>query len=217
MQTDQRSLETLQDIKKMMERSSRFISLSGWSGVAAGVCALVGAWLAHGHLNEATFFINSRKAQSQVYSGDLSILLNIWVFWIAAGTFAAAFASSFFFTWLKTREQGLPIWGPTSRRLLVNVMIPMIAGGIFLLRAAWLGYISIISSGCLIFYGIALLNGSKYTLGEIRWLGLVQIVLGIISLWFVGHGLIFWALGFGVMHIVYGLVMWWKYERIKDN
>src|SRR4030095_704001 len=35
---------TLHDIKSIMERSSRFISLSGWSGVAAGICALAGAW-----------------------------------------------------------------------------------------------------------------------------------------------------------------------------
>lgn len=217
MYTEQRSLEALQDIKKMMERSSRFISLSGWSGVAAGVCALAGAWLAHQHMWEATFFIDSRKAQDQLYSNDLFILLNTWIFWIAVGTFAAAFISSFFFTWLKTKEQGIAIWGSTSRRLLVNVMLPMVAGGIFLLRAAYLGYIELIAPGCLIFYGLALINGSKYTLGEIRWLGLTQIVLGIINLWFVGYGLYFWAIGFGIMHIVYGLVMWWKYERIVSS
>ena len=216
MYPEQQSLEALQDIKRMMERSSRFISLSGWSGVAAGVCALIGAWLAHLHMWEATYFIDDRKAQAQLFSQDLWILLNTWIFWIAVGTFAAAFITSFFFTWLKTREHGIAIWGTTSRRLLINVMLPMVAGGIFLLRAAYLGYIELIAPGCLIFYGLALINGSKYTLGEIRWLGLTQIVLGIINLWFVGYGLYFWAAGFGVMHIVYGLVMWWKYERI-DN
>jgi hypothetical protein len=218
MTSDQRPLETIQDIRKMMERSSRFISLSGWSGVAAGTCALVGAWLARHHLSDTTFFIDYARAANQLYSNDYSILLNTWIFWIAAGTFAAAFISAFFFTWLKSKAQGTPIWGSTSRRLLINVMLPMIAGGIFLFRMVFVdGTAGLVAPGCLIFYGLALLNGSKYTLGEIRWLGLVQIVLGILNLWLIGYGLYFWALGFGVMHIVYGLVMWWKYERVENK
>jgi hypothetical protein len=215
MTSDQRSLETIQDIRKMMERSSRFISLSGWSGVAAGTCALVGAWLAKDYVSgRKEIAINSDLAVVQAMANDYTILFNTWLFWIAAGTFAAAFASAFFFTWLKSKAQGTPIWGSTSRRLLINVMLPMIAGGIFLFRMVFVdGTAGLVAPGCLIFYGLALLNGSKYTLGEIRWLGLVQIVLGILNLWLIGYGLYFWALGFGLMHIVYGLVMWWKYER----
>jgi hypothetical protein len=219
MITDQRPLETIQDIKKMMERSSRFISLSGWSGVAAGSCALVGAALAYPYIyGEKEIFINPDVGIAQAMAGNYTILLNIWLVWIAAGTFAAALASAFVFTWLKTKKQGLPIWGKASRRLMINVMIPMIAGGIFLFRMIYFeGTAGLIAPGCLIFYGLALINGSKYTLGEIRWLGMAQIVLGIINLWFVGYGLYFWAAGFGIMHIVYGLVMWAKYEKGTIN
>ncbi len=215
MTTDQRPLEAIQDIKKMMERSSRFISLSGWSGVAAGSCALIGAALAYPYIHGGKgLFINQNLGLLQLSAGDYFILLNTWVFWIAVGTFVAALASAFLFTWMKTKKQGLPIWGNASRRLMINVMIPMIAGGIFLFRMIYFeGTAGLIGPGCLIFYGLALINGSKYTLGEIRWLGLAQIILGIINLWFVGYGLYFWAAGFGIMHIVYGLVMWWKYEK----
>lgn len=216
---EQRSLDAIQDIKKMMERSSRFISLSGWSGVSAGVCALVGAWLAYPYIHGSKdLFINSDVAIVQAMANDYTILLNTWLFWIAAGTFAAAFISAFIFTWVKTKQQGIALWGATSRRLMINVMLPMIAGGLFLIRMIFIeGTTGLIAPGCLIFYGLALLNGSKYTLGEIRWLGLMQILLGILNLWFVGYGLYFWALGFGVMHIVYGIIMWWKHERVTES
>jgi len=85
-----------------------------------------------------------------------------------------------------------------------------------LFRLIEAGAVGFIAPGCLIFYGLALVNGSKYTLGEVKWLGYGQILLGIINLWWVGNGLYFWALGFGVLHIVYGTLMWWKYERSGD-
>jgi hypothetical protein len=213
MNETQQSLETLQDIKKMMERSSRFISLSGLSGISAGICALVGAWLAYPYVfGYRDYVIDSRM----IVSGhDYSIIFNTWLFWIAAGTFIAAFISAFFFTWIKSRREGTPIWGNTARRLLVNVSIPLITGAIFLFRLIHYGTFGLVAPGCLIFYGLALINASKYTLNEIRYLGYLQILLGLINLWFVGFGLYFWAAGFGILHIVYGVYMWWKYERNK--
>jgi hypothetical protein len=75
------------------------------------------------------------------------------------------------------------------------------------------GIFSLIAPGCLIFYGLALVNASKYTLKEVRYLGYGQMILGIINLWFIGYGIFFWAIGFGVLHILYGTMMWWKYEK----
>ncbi|MEI2748492.1 MAG: hypothetical protein V9E88_07025 [Ferruginibacter sp.] len=105
------------------------------------------------------------------------------------------------------------MWGNTAKRLLINVSIPLIAGGIFLFKLIHFGTFGLVAPGCLIFYGLALINASKYTLGEIRYLGYCQLLLGIINLWYEGLGLYFWAAGFGVLHILYGIYMWWKYER----
>ncbi len=214
MDSQQHSLETLQDIKRMMERSSRFISLSGLSGISAGICALVGAWLSHDYVvGKRDYLINSDVAMVQVMTNDYAIIFNTWLFWIAAGTFVAALVSAFIFTWLKSKKEGIPLWGNTARRLLINVSIPLIAGAIFLFKLIHFGTFGLIAPGCLIFYGLALINASKYTLGEIRYLGYCQMLLGIINLWSVGYGLYFWAAGFGVMHILYGAYMWYKYER----
>ncbi len=216
MNEQQQSLEDLQHIKKMMERSSRFISLSGLSGISAGICALIGAWVAHPYVfGQKDFVINGEIAVVQAMANDYSIILNTYLFWIAAATFIAAFVSAFFFTWVKSKKEGIPMWGSTSKRLIINVSIPVLVGGLFLFRMLHYGTFGLVAPGCLIFYGLGLINASKYTLDEIRYLGYVQIVLGIINLWFVGYGLYFWAMGFGVMHIVYGTYMWMKYERNK--
>lgn len=198
MDSQHQPLETLKDIKRIMERSSRFISLSGWSGVSAGICALIGAWVAHNRLG-------SYKNNSTGLFLDLMV--------IGAITFIAAFISAFFFTYIRSRRNGVPMWDRTVQRLAWNTILPMAAGGFMILRALELGYYELVAPGCLIFYGLALVNASKYTLGEVRYLGYGQIILGVLNLWIINEGLYFWAAGFGVLHIVYGTVMWWKYER----
>ena len=214
MNENQQSLETLQDIKRMMERSSRFISLSGLSGISAGICALIGVWLAAPYVfGRKDYVINADAAIVQAYGQDYSIILNTWLFWIAMGTFFAALISAFFFTWIKSKKEGIPIWGTTAKRLLINVSIPLLPGGIFLFKLLHYGTFGLVAPGCLLFYGLALINASKYTLNEIRYLGYLQILLAVVNLWFVGYGLYFWAVGFGLLHIAYGAYMWWKYER----
>lgn len=209
MSEQQQPLQDLQHIKKMMERSSRFISLSGLSGIAAGICALIGAWFAWKRLH---------IAQSEAYdlvriieTNGTSILYDL--FSIATYTFVGAFISAFFFTYLRSRKDNVPMFGSTTMRLLWNVAIPIVAGGIFLLHMMDHGEFLLVAPGCLIFYGLALVNGSKYTLGEIRFLGYGMLALGLMNLWFTGYGLYFWAMGFGILHIIYGVAMWMKYER----
>jgi hypothetical protein len=211
-------LSAIKDIKQMMERSSRFISLSGWSGISAGICALVGAWFAYRVIGRSRYATDNEFVEkSRSYSNDGYVSVEEFMgnrlFLIAALTFVAAFISAFIFTYIKSRKNNTPIWGTSAQRLLINVSVPMIAGGVFLLKLIHNGSYGLIAPGCLLFYGLALLNGSKYTLGEIRYLGYCEIILGIVSCWFIGWGLYFWAVGFGVLHIVYGAFMLNKYER----
>ena len=204
MDSQRQSLADIQDIKRIMERSSRFISLSGWSGIAAGVCALFGAWV-------AKYYISHYQAASQDRLGNA--LLEGTLLLVAGATFISAFISAFVFTYTRSRREGVAVWGNSARRLMFNTAIPLAAGAFVVYRMLGMGEYGLIAPSCLIFYGLALVNGSKYTLGEVRYLGYFQIILGIINLWMPGNGLLFWALGFGILHIIYGAVMWWKYER----
>ena len=215
-------LESIRDIKQMMERSSRFISLSGLSGIAAGICALTGAWLAHNTLTSFSGQIPDMSIKDKpvlfqatgpfVYTTELFTRL----LGIAFLTFLAAFLLAFLFTYLRSKKTGIPIWGHSSRRVLVNIMVPMLSGGAFLIKILFLGSFTLLAPGCLLFYGLALVNASKFTLPEIRYLGFVMILLALVNLLLESDGLLFWALGFGVSHILYGSFMWLKYERGKS-
>jgi hypothetical protein len=205
------SLETLRDIKRMMERSSRFISLSGLSGVSAGVCALAGAWIAYS-LIHAAYGTGGYIAHSGRDAAGTDIL-KFQLFLLALAVLAGSLISSMWFTWRKARRNGLPIWDHTSKKLMINLAIPMVAGGLFLLGLYYHSQWEVIAPACLVFYGLALVNASKYTLTDIRYLGLLEIALGCVNLYFAQWGIYFWAVGFGALHIVYGLIMWWKYEK----
>jgi len=215
-------LSTLRDIKQMMERSSRFISLSGLSGVSAGVCALVGAWFAN---DVITNHAANRGIGANDYldfkrdNGGITVKEYIGhpLMRIAICTFIAAFIFAFIFTYIRSRKNNMPIWGATSRRLLINVSVPLAVGGVYLLKLMETGAYGLIAPGCLIFYGLSLVNASKYTLNEIRYLGYCNLLLGLINLLYTGYGLYFWALGFGVLHIIYGATMWWRYERNTEQ
>lgn len=215
MDTQNQSLKELQHIKQMMERSSRFISLSGLSGVSAGICALIGAWFAYSRLYQYNLehnILNTRE-QGRYISGNGLSLLTTDLLTIALLTFAGALITSFLFTYLRSKKSGTRLWGTTSLRLFWNISVPLAVGGLFLLRAMQLEHYDLIAPGCLIFYGLALVNAAKYTLGEVRYLGYCQICIGLVNLWMPGYSLYFWAAGFGILHIVYGLLMWFKYER----
>jgi hypothetical protein len=206
----QDTLQEVRDIRRMMERSSRFISLSGLSGVAAGIFALIGAWVAR--------YIIFKQYYSQYnelghWDEEEFTRLKIQSLGLAAAIFVVAFLSAFYFTWRKSHKQGLSLWNHTSRRLFWNMVIPLAAGGLFILGMLQYNDWRFVAPACLIFYGLALVNASKYTLTDIRYLGYCEIVAGLLTMQWINYGLYFWALGFGVLHIIYGIIMWWKYER----
>lgn len=208
------TLQDVRDIRKMMERSSRFISLSGLSGIAAGLWALGGAWIAR-------YVIFSQYYESYddrgYFDGQDFSKLKVRLIGLAAGIFVVAFLSAFYFTWRKSHDQGRPLWDHTSKRLFWNMVIPLVAGALFILCMLQYNEWRFVAPASLIFYGLALVNASKYTLTDIRYLGYSEIVVGLINTQWIGYGLYFWALGFGVLHIIYGIVMWWKYERKTEN
>jgi hypothetical protein len=213
--TSERGAETLQeisDIKRIMERSSRFISLSGLSGIAAGVCALIGAYFADQILKEYY-----QEYNHEGYTDDHFASLKTKLVVVAAIVLLAALILAFVFTWRRARQNHLPVWDLTARKLLWNVLFPLVAGGLFVLAMLQYDEWHFVASACLVFYGLALVNGSKYTLSDVRYLGYSEIVLGLVSTQFIHSGLYFWAIGFGVLHIIYGAIMWWRHERVNSR
>ena len=192
-------LKDITEIRAIMERSSRFISLSGLSGVMAGVYALAGAYVAH--LVVQDYRANPHEYVVTYLMADAAVVLLL-----AVGT-------GVFLTTRRARAQGATIWDATARRLLINLLIPLVVGGLFSLILVARGTVGIIAPSMLIFYGLALVNASKYTLTDIRYLGFAEIGLGLLAALIPGYSLLFWALGFGVFHIIYGTLMYYTHER----
>jgi hypothetical protein len=215
MTPQQEHLKDLREIRSLMERSSRFIGLSGLSGVAAGICALVGAGVVYNYLDIKPFefdhsYVYYAKALNTTKWG-----LEYQKFMLLVGglTVLAAILSGIFFTTRHAKQKGQKIWDKTALRLLANLAIPLVAGGSFCLALMWHGSVAYVAPTTLVFYGLALVNGSKYTLHDVFYLGLVEIALGILAMFMLRYGLEFWAIGFGVLHIVYGSMMYFKYEK----
>lgn len=206
------SLDQLNQIHSMMEQSTRFISLSGLSGIFAGITALAGAVYAYSVINalSPSGLYNGILLKPDVLTFELvqHLLLTAGVILVIALTFGISFTIN------KANKKGQSIWGKTSQRLLVNMSIPLIAGGSFCLVLFYHGHYGLMAPATLLFYGLALLNASKYTLRDIRYLGILEILLGLISSFCIGYGLLFWAIGFGLLHIIYGVVMYYKYDRV---
>ncbi len=202
-------IDDLKEIRSMMEKSSRFISLSGLSGVSAGIIALAGAvlawWYIQNNLETSMYTMNNITT---IELKDLLFLL------LDAGiVLVLAIASATYFAMRKARIQNLPVWNKAAELTFVNLIIPLAAGGVFCLFLFYYNLYLLIAPATLVFYGLALLNASKFTLFEIRYLGITEIILGLIAMAIPGYSLIFWSLGFGILHIVYGAVMYFRYER----
>jgi hypothetical protein len=204
------SSDELKAIRKLMEESTRFLSLSGFSGIFAGIFAIAGALV-------AWFFILGREnilydEYFRNLSASESSLLRLQLVIVAGAVLVLSVISAFWFSAAKARKSGKKMWTPASERLLVNLAVPLVAGGIFILILLLRNNMQMIVPGMLIFYGLALVSAGKFTYTEVFYLGILQITTGLIAALFTGYGLLFWIIGFGMLHIMYGLFMLRKYD-----
>ena len=209
-------LEDIVSIKTMMSKSSRFMSLSGLSGILAGVYALIGAYAAHLVLGqqELTASVQQYPSFAGLINAYMGHPAGSKLVGIGIVVLVMAILTGIILTIRKAKREEEKIWDTSSRRLISNFAIPLATGGAFCIVLMQYGLIGLVAPATLIFYGLALVNASKFTLGDIKYLGIANVIIGLISTQFIGYGLYFWAFGFGVLHIVYGAIMYSKYDRI---
>lgn len=208
MKQQQDYIQDISEIRSMMERSTKFLSLSGWAGIMAGVYALIGAYLAYKVLYfNPDEIVYASLSENEYSDGMLKLVV------LAGSVLILAVGTAIFFSNRRAVKRNEKLWNATSRRLLVNMGIPLVVGGILVLILILKGLIGLVAPLTLIFYGLSLYVASRYTFEDVKLLGLIQISLGLISAYYIGYGLLFWALGFGVAHIAYGIYIHFKYER----
>ncbi|MGE0088442.1 MAG: hypothetical protein AB7S50_03090 [Bacteroidales bacterium] len=209
MKSDLKFIEDIKTIRKIMEDSSRFLSLSGISGVLAGILAIAGALTTYLLIldNGNIPYIDYLNTLSEQKSGFLKWQL----IGIASAVLLLSLLFAFYLSIKKAKHDNKIVWTPVSKRLLINMFIPLAAGGIFVIVLMVQSYFQLIIPCFLIFYGLALVNAGKFTFGEIFYLGILEIVIGLVAAFMPAQGLLFWTIGFGILHIIYGLVMYRKY------
>ncbi|MBE7174761.1 MAG: hypothetical protein INR69_00060 [Mucilaginibacter polytrichastri] len=185
----------LSSIRNLMERSTKFISLSGLSGALAGLYALFGSVL----------------AQRILAAGPEDMITPLLL--TALAVLVLSVGTCLWLSLRKARKKGERVWNAASKGLLTQMSIPLAAGGLFIFALLFRGETDLIAAACLIFYGLALVAGSTFTFADVKGLGILEIVLGLLAILWPQHGLFFWAAGFGLLHIVYGTMMHFKYER----
>ena len=203
--TQENYLQDIQEIKQLMNRSSKFLSLSGLSGIFAGIYALAGAYWAYTIVLEHGDVVRERTTEQ-------THLLTQFMF-IAGLVLLLSILTAFYFSYKKARKNGEKMWDVTAKNLLKSFLIPLLTGGTFALLLINRGIYGLVAPITLIFYGLALINASKYTYGTIFYLGISEVILGLLATAFYGNGLLFWSIGFGIFHIIYGTVMYFKFDR----
>ncbi|MFA7444412.1 MAG: hypothetical protein WCY89_00560 [Flavobacteriaceae bacterium] len=195
-------LQDLQDIKQMMSKSTQFLSLSGLAGILAGFYALIGAYFVRGLIENHSYqYVTLESLTFKAIVGIAILVLFL------------SLATAYFLSYRKAKRKGETLINSTSKRAFLNFAIPMVSGGILIILLLKNQYYGLIAPITLIFYGLACVNVSKYTFGDVRYLGITQIILGLIAVEFAGYGLLFWTIGFGICHILYGAVMYFKYDK----
>lgn len=204
-----RSLEDLAEIRQMMEASTRFVSLSGLSGISAGIVALLGASGTYIYLMQEGIY--AQLVARRVYAVTRQ---QFWVLvGIAVSLVLIAGVLAYYFTYRHARRSGTSLWSKATQNMLFHLLFPLTGGAVFCMLMAWHGFGVMVPSATLIFYGLAVINAGKYTHREIHYLGVSEVILGLISAMALGYGIFFWAIGFGLLHILYGIMMYWRYER----
>jgi len=211
MENQSEYIEDLRVIKKVMEESSRFLSLSGLSGLFAGIIALAGVLTAVLVFFDGRFLLQGGYFAEQTAENLLQLKIRLSV--LALMVLILALGVSLWFSYRKSVRKGLSMWTPVSKRLLINLMVPLVTGGllivIFYFQYQW----QLVIPSMLIFYGLALVGAGKFTYNDVFYLGLMEIITGIASVIFPVYGILFWCFGFGLLHIIYGLLLYRKYER----
>lgn len=206
-------LDDIVEIRKIMERSTRFLSLSGWSGIFAGLFALLGTILAWWFLDGGTHFYDEKF---RALSSGRPISIRLFLILDASAVLMLALGFSLYFSWRKTKNQGMKLWTSVTRQLLLTMLVPLIAGGILSIILILKNHINLIAPITLIFYGLALVNAGRFTNREAVMLGMAEIVIGMAAAAWQDYGFWFWGIGFGIMHILYGVILFFKYDRSSE-
>jgi len=183
-----RAMDNLSFIRQTMERATAFTAVPGWGGVAMGVLALAAALVADTRPSAAEW------AATWLVTSALALTLGGW-------TMAA-----------KARRAGTTVFSYSGRRFVLSYLPPLAVGALLsgvLVRA---GLYEALPGTWLLLYGTGVVTGGAFSVRVVPLMGLCFMGLGVVALFGpAGWGNVLMAAGFGVLHIVFGLIIARRY------
>ncbi|MFK8060597.1 MAG: hypothetical protein AB8B78_10950 [Polaribacter sp.] len=190
-------LRDISEIKTLMSKSSKFISLSGLSGILAGVYSLLGAG----------YYFFGIKSEDDFSSSIIPITVIVLI------VFFATTITTVFFTSKRSKITGEKIWGDSTKNLIVSFSTTFYIGVICILILYFKEEYTYLLALLILFYGIAIINASRHTNVIIQPLGFIEVVIGLLCIIYPEFSLWFCILGFGIIHIIYGSIFYFKYDK----
>jgi hypothetical protein len=205
MENHEEQLAAIQEMRNMMDQATRFKSISGLSGMIAGILCLFSLYIINLFSGISPWEAN---AFDRLWVMDQALVCSVFL-----GLLVGSISIGYYMASRNASHSGKYAWGGSARRLATSLAIPVLVGGVFAMLLIQVGLVALAAPVTLLFYGMGLLSASKFTLDAVRTVGLIFIGLGLLATGFLPYGLLFWALGFGFVHIVYGLIIYIQYER----
>jgi hypothetical protein len=184
-----RAMENLEFIRDTMERSTHFTAVPGYGGMLIGFTAIGAAYIAH----------------------TQAPLIRDWVIvWLVEAVLA--FCIGLFAMWQKSKLAGTTLNSVPAKKMILSFVPPMICGVIITLGLWRYGdFVSMIPVWLLL-YGAAVVTGGSYSVRAVPIMGWCFIALGAIAFFLPANtGNLMMTLGFGLLHMVFGLVIARKY------
>lgn len=207
MENHEEQLAAIQEMRNLMDHATRFKSISGLSGMIAGILSLISLYIVYLRTGISPFEV---EALDRIWHSSNQIQISC----IFIGLLIACLGLGLYMAGRNARQAGKSAWDGSAKRLAFSLLIPVLTGGVFSVLLIQLGLVALLAPVTLLFYGMGLLSASKYTLEAVRTVGLILIGLGLFATGFLSYGLVIWALGFGLVHILYGFIIYVKYERV---
>ena len=183
-----RAMDNLTFIRQTMERATAFTAVPGWGGVGMGVLALAAATVAETRITRTEWLI------TWLATSALGLTLGGW-------TMAS-----------KARRAGTTVFSYSGRRFVLSYVPPLLVGALLtgvLVRA---GLWSALPGTWLLLYGTGVVTGGAFSVRVVPLMGLCFMVLGAAALFSpASWGNLLMAAGFGLLHIVFGLIIARRY------
>ncbi len=209
--------EELASIRNMMEKSSKFSNLSGLSVFFTGLLTLIAASIIYFDIgfsysdveisysqlvnNEGSKENLDQKIKLLMVIASVILIISLVILYLTASS--------------KTKKEGIKLFNPTFQRTIKSLIVPLLSGGAFSFFLIHHQMYGLVAPATLIFYGLGLIAASRNSYEELEILGYLELVLGILASYFMGAGLLFWVIGFGLGHILFGGYLHFKYDKAE--